>query len=301
MLASSSRREAVYTARVWNLDLWEVTFSIMPLQLQLRQSQPLGIDLEGVLPERLNSREAIANCRVRVAKQLYELDELFAIRGTAESDQTIEFTGDLACGHRIGQSMTAGTLRIAGSAGRHLGQSMRGGMIEVQGHASDYTGCELAGGEILVQGSAGDFTGGALPGSVRGMTGGAIFVGGSAGRRTGEAMRRGLLVIGGTSGDHAGYRMLAGTIVLANGGGAGHGSGMKRGTIAILGSMSEPPMPTFTQGAVQQLLVMKLLARDIGSRSLTSMHVITEKLAMPLVQWHGDLLAGGRGELLLAT
>ncbi len=272
----------------------------MPLVLEPRAPLPLAIDLAAVLPEKLTSAAAVADCRVRLGRQMLPLEELFHVSGSAADDLTLLLRGDFSRGHSVGQGMTQGTIRAEGNLGRHAGQSMRGGSLEVQGDASDYLGCDMRGGAIRVRGNAGDFTAGALPGSTRGMRGGTILVQGAAGRRTAEAMRRGLVIIQGPSGDYAGFRMLAGTIVLGSGGGMGHGSGMKRGTIAILAPLREPMLPTFVAGATQELLVMKLLARELRKFQASELDATADRLCMPLAMWHGDLLAGGRGELLLA-
>lgn len=269
----------------------------MPLRLTLRQTTPLPVEVEGVTPDLVRDKPLAEIERLEIfhGNQKLPLAEFFTIAGNA-SDEFVEWEGDLSGVHWLGAKMKSGRMQVLGSAGRHLGSEMRGGEIHVAGSAGDWVGGEMHGGLIQVRGSAGDLVGAAYRGSARGMTGGTILIGGDAGSEIGHTMRRGLIAIGGKSGDLAGTSMLAGTILLFGKTGIRHGAGMKRGTLAILGDQPHSLLPSFRRACRFEPAALKLLAGHLKSHGFEAP---LERLLSPLELYNGDLLAGGRGEILL--
>jgi formylmethanofuran dehydrogenase subunit C len=223
------------------------------------------------------------------------LAEFFAISGNA-ADETHEWVGDLSGVHWLGANMTSGKLVVLGDAGRHVGSQMRGGEISVQGNAGDWLGAELHGGLIQVTGKAGDLVGSAYRGSPLGMTRGMILIGGDAGHEIGHAMRRGLIAVAGNIGDIAGLNMRAGTILVFGDSGIRHGAGMRRGTLALLGRRAPPLLPTFVKASRCQPLFMQMLYRKLRRLAFP---VPESLLGSAYDLYSGDLLEGGRGEILV--
>jgi len=269
----------------------------MPLRLALRQTTSLPLEVEGVTPNvvRDKSLREIERLEILHGNRKLPLAEFFSVTGDP-ADETLEWDGDLSSVHWLGAKMPSGQMRVLGPAGRHLGSEMRGGEIHVEGNVSDWAGTEMHGGLIHVHGSAGDFVGAAYRGSPRGMTKGTILIEGNAGNEIGHSQRRGLIAIGGSAGDLAGYNMLAGTILLFGKTGVRHGAGMKRGTIAFLGDALPPLLPTFRRACRFEPGALKLLARHLRALNFQAP---LERLLSPCELFNGDLLEGGRGEILL--
>jgi len=268
----------------------------MALILQYNGSANTPLEVEGVTPCALRGKTLaeIEQIELYHGNRKHPLAEFFAVSGDL-SDAEMHWDGDLTGVHWIGAGMSEGVMRISGDAGRHVGSEMRGGEIHVAGNVSDWVGAEMKGGLIHVQGRAGHLTGSAYRGSARGMTGGTILVQGDTGNETGHTMRRGLIAIGGASGDLAAFNMLAGTIVLCGEAGIRHGAGMRRGTIALLHSEPPPVLPTFRRACQTNPLALQLLHRNLVGLGFKH----AEKLAAPLELYNGDMLEGGRGEMLI--
>jgi formylmethanofuran dehydrogenase subunit C len=130
------------------------------------------------------------------------------------------------------------------------------------------------------------------------MTGGTILVQGRAGNEIGHSMRRGMVAVGGVAGDLAGFNMLAGTILMFNQCGIRHGAGMRRGTIGIWGSELPELLPSFRYGCRCRPQFLQLIFTELKQRGFTLTEVVTDA-AVEL--YHGDLIEGGRGEILLGT
>ena len=156
----------------------------------------------------------------------------------------------------------------------------------------------MHGGRIRVRGRAGHLTGAAYRGSARGMTGGTILVAGDVGNEIGHTMRRGLLVVGGNVGDLAAFNMLAGTILICGEGGIRHAAGMKRGTLAFLGQWAPELLPTFRFACRYQPTVLTVLLRELR---LLGFPVGDDLLSTQFDLYNGDLIEGGRGEILIRT
>jgi formylmethanofuran dehydrogenase subunit C len=271
----------------------------MTLTLQLTGRTSIPLEVEGILPESLvgKSLAEIESLPIYHGKERVALAEFFRVSGDS-GDESLTWEGELEGVHWIGAGMTRGMLRVCGSAGRHVGSRMRGGTIRVDGNVSDWLGGEMLGGEIDVAGNAGHMVGSAYRGSARGMTGGTLLVRGSAGNEIGHAMRRGLIAVAGDAGDLIGFGMLAGSILAFGRTGIRHGAGMRRGTIGLFGPEPSPLLPSFRCGWRGRLEILRLMDRTLQRRAFAT--------PMPLADTvvdlhHGDLLEGGRGELLIRS
>ena len=253
---------------------------------------PLAVDLDGILPERARGLDAAAVSRLPIAAdgRACALGDVFTVSGTAD-DGRIECRGDFSRVHRVGAGLNAGCIDVVGDVGRHAGAGMSGGTLAVTGSAGDWLACEMTGGEVRVGGRCGDNAAGALTGSPFGMRGGMVVVAGDAGSLAGARMRRGVLAIGGACGDAAAFEMRAGTVVVGGTLGAHPAAGMRRGSLVALGSAPRLPA-TFAPGAAWNPAFLPLLLRRLAAAGI-------KPAALPRRwrQWHGDLLAGGRGEV----
>ena len=149
---------------------------------------------------------------------------------------------------------------------------------------------------IQVRGSAGHLVGAAYRGSQRGMLGGTIVISGSVGNELGHTMRRGLIAVAGDAGDLIGFNMLAGTILVFGRVGIRHGAGMKRGTIGLLGDERPELLSTFRYACQFQPQAMNLVMREVQRFGIT----VPKEIQLNGYQlFNGDLIEGGRGEILL--
>ena len=268
----------------------------MSLHLQLKQSSLVPLEVEGVTPDVVRGMTVAQIEKLEMFQGNYKtcLAEFFKISGDAR-DETLEWEGDLAGVHWVGAGMKSGKMLIPGNVGRHLGSEMSGGEIHVGGNASDWVGGEMHGGLIHVQGRAGHLVGAAYRGSARGMTKGVILIGGDAGNEIGHTLRRGLIAIGGNIGDLAGFNMLAGSIFLFGESGIRHGAGMKRGTIAFLGTKPPPLLLSFRRACRYQPSFLGLIFRRLKELKFA----LPEELTASFYDlYNGDLITGGRGEIL---
>lgn len=258
------------------------------------------MDLKGVVPDRLSASttEAVGGVTVRADGRPTRLGDLFEVRGDA-SDGTIECIGDFSRVHFVAAGMAWGRIIVRGSVGRHCGERMIGGRFEVEGNAGDWLAAEMSGGEIHIHGDAGDNVASSLAGSESGMSGGLVTIQGNAGHLAGSRMRRGILAVGGDCGEGAGFEMRAGTIVVAGSLAAHAGLGMRRGSILALARA--PSLGRgFRRGATWRPPVLSMLLRrlaDAGFRPAAT----TAPGGRSWEHWHGDRLAGGRGEVFVAA
>jgi formylmethanofuran dehydrogenase subunit C len=270
----------------------------MPLVLRYHGQTSIPVEVPGIVPGRVReqSLEAIRRMSIFHGNEELSLAELFDASGEA-GDETIIWEGDLAGVHRLGQNMDGGRMHIAGTAGRHLGSEMTAGRIDVGGSAGDWLGGQMRGGLIHVRGDAGNLVGAAYRGDPRGMTGGTILVDGSAGSELGRRMRRGLIAVGAAA-DAAAADMIAGSVLVMGCCGRHPGANMRRGTIGIFTDQPPPLLPTFRYGCRCRPVMMRMLLGHL--RQLD--YAIDEGLLQhDCALYHGDLLAGGRGELLLVA
>jgi formylmethanofuran dehydrogenase subunit C len=269
----------------------------MSLRLQYHAQTSVPVEIEGFVPDVVRDKPLAEIERFEIfhGNEKLPLAEFFRISGDA-ADGRLEFEGNLAGVHWIGAGMTAGSIHVAGDAGRHVGSEMRGGEIHVDGNAGDWVGGEMHGGLIHVRGRAGHLIGAAYRGSRRGMTGGTILVGGEVGNEIGHTMRRGLVAIGGGCGDFAAINMIAGSVLVFGPCGIRPAAGMRRGTLGLFAA--EPPklLPTFRRGCRFRPVIMLLLLRYLKSLAFA---VPDEMFQAEYEIFHGDLVAEGRGEILL--
>ena len=269
----------------------------MPLLLTPKADDgALSIDLVGIVPERLAGLATAAIERLPVAAdgRPTSLGELFRIEGDA-ADGVIECRGDFSRIHRVGAAMRTGAIMVSGSVGRHAAEGMAGGSLTVHGDAGDWLAAGMLGGQVLVTGRAGDNAAAAAPGERIGMRGGVVVIRGDCGCLAGARMRRGLLGIGGSCGEAAAFELRAGTVLVAGAVGRRSGMGMGRGSLIALAST--PPIPdTFAKGSAWSPTFVPLLAARLVRAGLPAPG--PGRLRGPWQQWHGDLLAGGRGEIL---
>jgi formylmethanofuran dehydrogenase subunit C len=274
----------------------------MPLTLRLLANSTIPINVDGILPETLAdlSMSEIAERPIWQGNQQLALGELFQISGSFDQLQ-INWQGELTAVHWIGHRLSAGSVVIEGNVGRHVGSQMAGGTILVNGDASDFVGCEMGGGTIQVRGSVGDWAGGAYPGTKTGVSGGQLIVHGRAGSGLGFAMRRGLIAVTKDVGRVVGWNMLAGTVVIGGTAGDLPGTGLVRGSIILAGqdlrgtsSSLTLLSPTFRRAGKCQPAYLGVLGKYLRQFGWEC-----ECLTQNYQLFSGDMLHGGRGELLV--
>lgn len=256
---------------------------------------PLAIDLGGILPERVSRLgvSAVERLVVRADGRPCVLADLFRVTGDP-GDGMLECHGDFSRVHRVAAGMTTGHVAVRGDVGRHAGAGMSGGRLDVAGNAGDFLAVELAGGEVHVAGSAGDNTAAAPAGSPVGMRGGIVIVAGAAGSLAGARMRRGILAIGSDCGAAPAFEMRAGTVVVAGRVAGQPGLGMRRGSLVALLPLAAVPV-TFRRGAAWRPAFLPLLFARLARAGFEPAAAAWHG---PWRQWHGDMLAGGGGEIL---
>lgn len=269
----------------------------MSLLLEYIAQTDIPVEVEGVVPNVLQhmSLDEIKSHKIFHGNREIELAEMFTVHGDP-TDGQLEWKGDLTGVHWLGAKMVSGSIIVHGKAGRHLGSEMVGGTIEVLGDAGDWVGGEMYGGLIHVRGRAGHLIGAAYRGSRHGMTGGTILIDGHVGNEIGHTMRRGLLAVGGDAGDLVGFNMLAGTILVMGNAGIRHGAGMRRGTIGFFGDQSPELLVSFRYGCQYNPPMLPLILNELQRLEFdipTALYKTAYKL------YHGDLIEGGRGEIIL--
>ena len=268
----------------------------MALRLQYTGQTSVPVEVEGVVPNvvRDKSLAEIEQLPIFHGNVQLPLAEFFRVSGDA-ADERLEWEGELAGVHWLGAKMTSGVMHTAGNAGRHVGSEMKGGEIHVAGNAGDWVGGEMHGGLIHVRGRAGHMVGSAYRGSARGMTRGTILIDGDAGNEIGHSLRRGLIAIGGNAGDLVGFNMLAGSVFIFGEPGIRHGAGMKRGTLTFLGP-PPPILPTFRRACRFRPDYLPLVFHELRRLNF---RVPDELFSSSFDLYNGDMIEGGRGEILL--
>jgi formylmethanofuran dehydrogenase subunit C len=270
----------------------------MPLLLTAREDalgrDVLGVDLAGLTPDRLQHASAadVAHLTIKADQRPCLVGDLFEVAGSGNDGQMV-LRGTTSRVHRVAAGMRSGSVVVEGDVGRHAAEGMHGGHVTLHGSAGDWLACGLQGGVVHVLGSAGDHAASAVPRHDRGLEGGMVLIEGSAGDLAGSRMRRGLLAIGGDCGEAAGYELAAGTVVVAGRLGNRAGAGMKRGSVIALGPTPEV-WPTFSRGSVWQPPIVPMLLQWLVQHGWKSPAAAAQG---PWQQWHGDFLAGGRGEI----
>ena len=269
----------------------------MSLRLVYRGQTNVPVEVEGITPDivRALALPEIETLPVFHGNQKAVLADFFTVSGNA-SDGQMEWDGELSGVHWIGAKMTGGRIHISGPAGRHVGSEMSGGEIHADHNVGDWVGGEMRGGLIHVRGRAGHLVGAAYRGSARGMVGGAILIQKEAGNEIGHTMRRGVIAIGGNAGDLAGFSMLAGTIFMFGESGIRHGAGMRRGTIAFLSHQHPPMLPSFRRACRIRPEMLQLVLRFLQRHEFP---VDDQLFRSDMELYNGDMINGGRGEILL--
>lgn len=266
------------------------------LTLTYHGQTSVPVEVEGITPDVVRGKTIAEIERLPVyhGNRQVTLGDFFQVQGDP-SDERIEWLGELGGVHWVGAKMKSGRMDVRGNVGRHVGSELRGGEIHVEGDASDWVGGEMHGGLIQVRGSAGHQVGAAYRGSARGMTKGVILVHGNAGNEIGHTMRRGLIAIGGSSGDLTGFNMRAGTVLLAGETGIRPGAGMRRGTIGFLNARPHL-LPSFHRACRYRPEFLGLLLRQLQGCGFP---VPDDWFASSYELYSGDLIEGGRGEVLI--
>lgn len=269
----------------------------MTLKIEYFGETSVPVEIEGLTPDWAcdKSLGAIERFEIFHGNQKLSLAEMFRVSGDP-SDKVFEFAGALSGVHWIGSKMGSGQIHIQGSAGRHVGSEMTGGRIVVDGDVGGWCGVEMHGGFLHVKGNAGHLAGAAYRGSAKGMTGGTILVDGNAGNEIGLSMRRGLIAIGGSAGDMLGFNMIAGTVLVFGECGIRPGAGMRRGTLGLFGPNPPQLLPSFRYASTYRPQVIPLMLRTIAGYGF---HVDPSLAQSDYDLYHGDLVALGRGEVLM--
>ncbi len=271
----------------------------MSLTLTWQAATAMAVDGSALRPECYVdcSADQVSRIRLGVGNGTMELGELFRVEGSG-GDDGLTIVGDLTHVHGLGREMSRGHLLINGDVGPQLGAEMTGGTIELEGSAGDWAGAEMRGGMIKIRGNTGDFLGAAYPGSRLGMRDGVILIEGSAGDDAGLQMRRGLIAIRGSAGGGLGRAMIAGTVIALGSVGRRIGAGMKRGTL-ILPSFSGPPeehlLPTFARAGRFPSPILTVYFQQLSEWGFSMPRTVS---AASLDRYNGDMVVGGRGEIL---
>jgi formylmethanofuran dehydrogenase subunit C len=266
------------------------------LELTLRAPSNIPLEVDGILPEKLAnlSPTEVAKLPVQHGNRTEPLGEFFDV-ATASGPGDLRFAGDLRNVKLVGAGLTAGSVYCEGPVGMHAGARMSGGSLTLDSDAGDWLGAEMRGGFIEVRGTAGDQVGAAYRGSRRGMTGGTILVRGSAGDELGLLMRRGLIAVCGDCGAFAGASLIAGTLALLGECGPQVGAGMKRGTIVCA---REPRLPaSFAFSCEYRPSFLPLYLAHLAALGAA----VPPGFGGAVRCFRGDLLTGGKGEVLVAA
>lgn len=265
------------------------------LKLTLRAPSSIPLELDGITPDRVAGLSPLEVAKLPVwhGNRAEELGAFFEV--VANPRQTwadLHIAGDTRNVKHIGAGMKSGRITIEGGVGMHAGARMSGGRLFLDSDAAEWLGAEMSGGEIEVIGNVGDQAGAAYRGSRRGMTGGSIVIRGSAGTELGLLIRRGVIVVDGPCGEFAGASMIAGTLVLLGEVGERCGAGMKRGTIL---TAREPKLPSsFAYSCDYRPQFLPMLLAELRKREVS----VPPGFGSRVKCFRGDLLTGGRGEVL---
>jgi formylmethanofuran dehydrogenase subunit C len=264
------------------------------LKLTLRAPSTIPLELEGITPERVAglSPLEVAKLPVQHGNRSEPLGAFFEVAPDPHPLADLHFAGDTRSVKHLGADMTRGSIYVEGPVGMHAGARMSGGSLILDAGAAEWLGAEMKGGSIEVRGRTGDQVGAAYRGSWRGMTGGTILIRGTAGDELGLLMRRGLIVVERGCGEFAGASMIAGTLVLLGDVGERCGAGMKRGTIL---TAREPRLPpSFRYACEYRPCFVPMLLAELRALHLTPPPAFGANFRC----FRGDLLTGGRGEVL---
>ena len=268
------------------------------LKLTRRDTHPVPLDVAGITPDRVAGLSPldVAKLPVLHGNRREELGQHFDL-STTRAIADLHFAGDTSNVKHLGAGTTGGSVFVEGAAGMHAGAGMTGGTLTLDADGGDWLGAEMKGGTIEVRGDAGHQLGAAYRGSRAGMTGGTIVVRGDCGDEAGLLMRRGLIVVGGRCGAFAGASMIAGSLIVLGRVGSRAGAEMKRGTVVAGGGCDGLP-PSLVRVCVGRPTFLPLWWAELVRLGLA----LPESLrGTDWVTYRGDLLTGGRGEVLVPT
>ena len=278
------------------------------LELQLRQSPPLGlrIDLRGVIPSqlRLLSLGEIEQLPIQVDCLTQKLGEWFKVSGDA-ARMELTIAGDCGCCDSIGDGLAGGVLRVEGDAGDQLGHRMKAGELAVSGNVGHYCASQMRGGMIKIAGNASDYAGGAGSAERQGMRGGLLIIHGNVGKFAGHRMRRGMMILHGSVDSGLAMRMIAGSIICCSEVRPEIGCGMRRGTIVLLHERLNQlnDLPGFTKLEESELSFLPILLKNaipyLPQPVRQCFPLEAEQLPKRGLRSLGDRALGGLGELIL--
>lgn len=261
--------------------------------LSLRAPLTARADLSAVTPAALVGlgESAVAHLSVPYGTGRTALGDLFEVR--REGADALVIAGDPRLDF-VGAKLGAGEILVEGPVGAFAGAGMTGGRLRIAGDAGEALAAGLEGGSVEVTSSVGARLGCALSGARAGMRGGLVEVSGDAGPHAGERLRGGLILVAGDVGANAAFDLVAGTLAVAGRLGPGAGNGMRRGTL-ILAQEPEAPAPGFVENGAHDLVMLSLLARRVPQLAALFGGALSSRVNRRM----GDLLAGGRGEMLV--
>lgn len=265
--------------------------------LTLRAPVARRLEAESITPDACATLDesAIARLPLWDGPQPVPLGDVFQVRGGRSS--RVRVAGDLALIDAIGAGMTAGELRVDGSAGRYVGTRMAGGALYVTGDAAYGAGLEMTAGLLDIAGNAGDRLGAGRLAAARGMAGGEIIVRGNAGAEIGATMRRGTVVVAGNVGPRAGIGMIAGNVIVFGSAGQDPGRFNKRGSIVVFGRVPVPATYEYDCTYRPPHIAVTL----VHLRSRRNVPIDDAPLSARFHRYSGDMAELGRGEILVRS
>lgn len=109
-------------------------------------------------------------------------------------------------------------------------------------------------------------------------------------------MRRGTIAVGGDVGDVPALNMIAGTILVFGSAGRRSAAGMRRGTLFVGGARPHL-LPTFRSTGLCRTHFLSLYFEALRRRGFA----VPQNLGTRYEMFSGDLLGGGKGEVLVAA
>lgn len=262
-------------------------------RLILRAPLEARADLSAITPANLAGLDAgeAGGLLVPYGADRVALGDLFEVR--SETTDALLIAGDPRLDF-VGARLDAGEILVEGPVGAFAGAGMTGGCLRITGDAGEALAAGLEGGSIEVSGSVGARLGCARSGERAGMRGGMVQVFGDAGPHACERLRGGIVLVAGDVGANAAFDLVAGTLAVAGRLGPGAGRGMRRGTL-ILAQEPEAPAPGFVDNGAHDLVMLALLSRRVPQLAA----LFGGTLSGHVTRRVGDLLSGGRGEMLV--
>jgi formylmethanofuran dehydrogenase subunit C len=267
---------------------------VKPLVLTLRQRPEQRLDLSGLVPHLIAGKRAaeIERMEVQTTRTRVVVGDAFHLRMGDANHIRIEQACDRL--DRIGHGMSDGEIMVEGDVGYQTGRLMTGGTLRIAGNAGPWAASGMRGGTLEISGNGGDHVGAPFAGETAGMRGGIVVVRGNAGDHAADRMRRGTVLIEGAAGRWTGSRMIAGTVIARRKVGELPGYLMRRGTIVLMDG-ADALSPTFIDGGVHDLLVLRLLASFVNAYSPR----LASGLRRSYRRLAGDMAVSPNGEIFI--